>query len=89
MDLNKPHSGKQLTDAMASEWHKVCAILMNRQGSTTLDITVEDIAKLESAEKKTVVMHANNDRIRIKLVSDAEVAKLVILHAANGKLGDD
>lgn len=87
MGLDKPHTGKQLTDAVESQWHKICALLMLKQGLTTLDITVADIRQLEVQEKNMIFMNANNEHIRIMLVDEAEAAGLVIKHAADGKLG--
>lgn len=88
MGLEKPHTGKQLTDAVESQWHKICALLMVKQGLTTLDITAADIRQLEVQEKNTIVMNANNERIRIMLVDEDEATRLVIKHAADGKLGN-
>ncbi len=85
---NNHHTGKQLTDKLDGNWHKLLAALMHRTGQIDLVITSADLAALHAAEKNQIVVEADNERIRLRLVSNDDAAAIVIAHSAKNKPGD-
>ena len=66
----------QVTQFMQDQWHKMCAVLMNKQGITSIDITAADLDALVNSGHMNIVCDAKMDRIQLRLVSDEEAVAL-------------
>lgn len=67
-----------VTRALEGEWHKLCAIVMQKLGATTVTITSEDIAAVTATN--IVADARGNDSIVLRLVGDEEAERLTRRH---------
>lgn len=66
----------EVTRFMEGQWHKMCAVLMQKQGITSIDITSTDLDALVNSGHSNIVCDAKMDRIQLRLVSDEEAVAL-------------
>lgn len=63
------------------EYHKLLAITMSKLGVSSLDIFSEDVPPLSG---KTVICHAQKDRLTLHLMKDADANAFVAAHSGEG-----
>lgn len=63
-----------ITAQVHDQWHKLCAILMARQGLTEVEIKPSDIALL--TEGTAIVADARGGRFVLRLVDQKEAERL-------------
>lgn len=71
---------------MENHWHKIVAMMMQRQGITRIEFTAADVERLAEGGQNQVVLNANDERILVILTDEAGAAGLVVKHAKDGKL---
>ena len=59
---------------MSNQYHKLCAVLMVKFGVKEIEITPEDIAKLEG--ENNIVLDARNNQLWLRIVDDKTAQKL-------------
>jgi len=64
-----------MTKFAREQWHKICALLMQKLGTDNLEITEADIDKLHK-RNIAIVMHEKDQRLFIRVVSQAEGDRL-------------
>jgi hypothetical protein len=72
-ELNPNHP---VTVEIREQWHKLLAVLMHKFGLTEVEITVDDLLTLEKSGLMNITAHPKGDVITLRLVSDAEAARL-------------
>lgn len=75
MELNP---NNKLVRQAHDHWHKVAALIMVKLGRTELEITLEDVKKIE--QNVNIVLDARGESesgiFRIRIVNDREAAEL-------------
>ncbi len=72
-ELNPNHP---VTAEFREQWHKLCAILMIKFNLKEVRITGRDVTRMTESGLANITMRASGDVITLKLVSDAEAARL-------------
>jgi hypothetical protein len=73
-ELNPNHP---VTREMHEQWHKFCALLMLKLGADEIEITIEDIDRMELRTGGTnITIRTDGDVIVLTLVTDAEAERL-------------
>lgn len=74
MEINPDHP---VTRKTHDQWHKICALLMQKFGVTDVKLTESDIAKLgEFDGKLAVVIEERATYLRVRIVSMEEGERL-------------
>lgn len=58
-------------------WHKLLAVMVLKSGSHEIEISAEDIAKLELDPRHNIVIDTTQGRLRLRLIDAREAAKCV------------
>ena len=74
--MNELNPNHPVTQAMHEQWYKLCAILLFKSGKTELQITADDIERFARSGLCNIVNHVKNEKITLRLVSDAEGTRL-------------
>lgn len=69
----KPHPDERnpehpVTVQMREEWHKLCALLMQKFNVDRVEITMEDVDKLGRSPKNNIMVHAHRSSPVITLL---------------------
>lgn len=72
-ELNPNHP---VVREMDDQWHKLCAILMFKEGVTEIRITKEDIEEFSQSGRTNITVHPKGYVITLSLVDDVEAARL-------------
>lgn len=72
-ELNPNHP---VTSSMREEWHKLCALLIFKSGKTEVTIDTSDLERFLNSGLANITMRPSGDAITLRLVSDAEAARL-------------
>jgi hypothetical protein len=64
-----------MTKFARSQWHKVCALLMQKMEAAEVEITVGEIDRLDK-RNMAVVIHEHSGRLFIRFLPMAEAEKL-------------
>jgi hypothetical protein len=75
-EVSSINPNHEVTQFMNDQWHKLCAVLMQKQGIISVDITARDIEALALSGRSNIVCDAKSDRIQLRLVTDEEAASL-------------
>lgn len=74
-ELNPNHP---VTQAVHDHWHKLCALLMHKQGLQRVVITAEDIKALENGA--SIAVQEKHDGLHLFLVDEAQAKVLARKH---------
>ncbi len=72
MELNPNHP---VTAANREHWHKLCALLMVKQGLTTVEFTMADVARLHGSDA-AIVVDEREGRLRLHMMPMQEAERL-------------
>lgn len=64
--LNPNHP---VTQAMTTEWHKICAILIHKYNLGEVMITGDDIEALTNDPANNIVVNSGDEGIKLRLVT--------------------
>ncbi len=64
-----------MTKFARSQWHKICALLMQKLETDEVEITVAEIDRLDK-RNMAVVIHESNERLFIRFLPMAEAEEL-------------
>lgn len=72
--LNPNHP---VTKELEHEWHKLLMIFMVKQGVTRFEITPADVDRWTGGNYSNILAHAHRDTLEIRLIGDAEAARIL------------
>lgn len=67
--------------AARGQWHKICALLMHKQGLKEVTITMQDIGELAQSPDGMpyIVLHAKKFEFKLLLFKNADEANVYLL----------